>query len=104
MRTRIIANPNAGSFDAARGVLETAASDRSCELSLTSRAGDAARMAAEARDAGCSRVIAAGGDGTLHEVVNGLGADSGVGVGLLPLGTGNDFARALGVPLDDFAR
>ena len=40
--------------------------------------------------------IAAGGDGTLNEVVNGIGENLGEGrVGLIPLGTGNDFARSI---------
>ena len=46
-------------------------------------------------------IVAAGGDGTLNEVVNGLREDaSAVVVGLIPLGTGNDFARTLGLPTD----
>ena len=44
-------------------------------------------------------VIAAGGDGTAHRVLNGL-AQTGTPMGLLPIGTGNDFARAFGIPPD----
>ncbi len=102
MHTRIIANPNAGSFEAAEADIREAASQADCELCLTSQPGDAARLAREARDLGFDRVIAGGGDGTLHEVVNGVGVNAGIGIGLLPLGTGNDFARALGIPLRDF--
>lgn len=55
----------------------------------------AARAAAQSHDA----VIVAGGDGTLHRVINAVeGLD--VPLGLLPLGTGNDFARALCLPTD----
>lgn len=104
MRTRIIANPNAGSFDAAEASLRSASAHPECELCFTECAGDAQRFAREARDAGYDRVIAAGGDGTLHDVVNGLGPNAGIGVGLIPLGTGNDFARAMNVPLRDPAR
>jgi len=55
--------------------------------------GAAAREAEAGRDA----IVIAGGDGTIHRVINALGG-SRVPVGLLPLGTGNDLARALGVP------
>ncbi len=49
------------------------------------------------------RLVVAGGDGTLHAVVNGLhraGLLSSTCLGLVPLGTGNDFARGVGIPLD----
>lgn len=103
MFARIIANPNAGSFEAAEAAVRAVAEQAECELCLTQQRGDAARLAREARDLGYSRVIAGGGDGTLHEVVQGIGANADIGVGLLPLGTGNDFARAMGVPLRDYA-
>jgi diacylglycerol kinase (ATP) len=46
-------------------------------------------------------IVAAGGDGTLNEVVNGIGENLGEArVGLIPLGTGNDFGRTIGVPVD----
>ena len=54
--------------------------------------------------AGSRRVVVAGGDGSLHAVVSALHRRHELGVdrvlGLLPLGTGNDFARTLGIPLD----
>lgn len=49
------------------------------------------------------RVVAAGGDGTLHALVNALARRDALGsttVGLVPLGTGNDFARGVDIPLD----
>ena len=62
----------------------------------TRTAGDATRLAREAAGAGAPLVVAVGGDGTLHEVVNGvLGSPS--TLGLIPFGTGNDFARAVGL-------
>ena len=54
-------------------------------------------------DAGDRTVVVAGGDGSIHAVIAALhrrGALSGTTVGLVPLGTGNDFARTLGLPLD----
>jgi diacylglycerol kinase (ATP) len=62
---------------------------------------DAERIAREGVRAGIERVIVAGGDGTVNEVVTGLLASELGGyaeLGLLPLGTGGDFARSLGIP------
>ena len=73
------------------------------EVERTRGPGDAARLAREAARAGVSRVLVAGGDGTLSEAVNGLlaaGLGNAVELGLLPFGTGSDFARALGMPAD----
>jgi YegS/Rv2252/BmrU family lipid kinase len=62
----------------------------------TSGPGEAVSLAkAAARPGG--RIFAVGGDGTVHEVVNGL-AGTGATFGLVPVGSGNDFARALGIP------
>lgn len=69
------------------------------EVKLTAAAGDATSQAAEAATRGVDVVVAAGGDGTVNEVVNGLdGFD--VPLGILPLGTANDFARQVGIPAD----
>jgi diacylglycerol kinase (ATP) len=66
-------------------------------LAPTRCAGDATILAAEAVAQGYDTVVAAGGDGTINEVVNGLDT-SGVALGVLPLGTVNVFAQELGVP------
>jgi YegS/Rv2252/BmrU family lipid kinase len=59
--------------------------------------GEAARLASSAVEDGYTQVIAVGGDGTAMEVANGLvGTDT--ALGLYPIGSGNDFARALGYP------
>lgn len=62
----------------------------------TQAPGDAERLAREART-GFDRVVAAGGDGTVSEVANGL-YGSGVPLALLPLGTGNVLANEIGLP------
>jgi lipid kinase YegS len=69
------------------------------ELKITWEAGDAAHLAAEAADWGTDVVIACGGDGTLNEVVNGLDGRE-IPLGVVPLGTANDFARQTGIPED----
>jgi diacylglycerol kinase (ATP) len=64
----------------------------------TTRAGDAADLAGRAAGDGADLVVAVGGDGTINEVVNGLlSATVAPPLGILPLGSGCDFARALGV-------
>jgi YegS/Rv2252/BmrU family lipid kinase len=71
-------------------------------LKATAAPGDARRLAAEAIRDGFDTIAAAGGDGTVNEVLNGLGdanAFSNVRFGVLPLGTVNVFARELKIPL-----
>jgi lipid kinase YegS len=69
------------------------------EPHVTLEAGDAAAMAAAAAHVGADAVIAVGGDGTVNEVVNGLdGFDTPLGI--IPLGTANDFATQAGIPAD----
>jgi diacylglycerol kinase (ATP) len=69
------------------------------ETLSTFETGEAAAMAAHAAHRGVDVVAAAGGDGTVNEVVNGLdGYD--VPLGIIPLGTANDFARQVGIPAD----
>jgi YegS/Rv2252/BmrU family lipid kinase len=72
-------------------------------LETTRGPRDAERIAREAAAGGAGRIIVAGGDGTASEVVTGLlaaGLGGRVELALLPLGTGGDLVRALGVPRD----
>lgn len=102
MRACIIFNPTAKGQKAERfrRALDRIASE--CELKLTAAAGDARRLAAAAVREGFDTVVAAGGDGTLNEVLNGLGdAPAGFAttrLGVIPLGTVNVFARELALP------
>lgn len=68
-------------------------------MRVTAAPGDARAVAAAAVEEGFSTIVAAGGDGTINEVVNGIaGAD--VALGILPVGTMNVFATELGLPGD----
>lgn len=96
-----VLNPNAGRGRAGRlqaqiRAAATAAAERACyrlEFRTTEARGDAEEIAREASAAGAARLVLAGGDGTLHEGIN--GADRSVTeVAAVPIGTGNDFARA----------
>lgn len=67
--------------------------------SLTFEEGDAVRLARTAAEAGADLVIAAGGDGTINEVVNGLMQARWSGrLGIVPIGTANDFAFGMEIP------
>jgi len=68
-------------------------------FSSTEAPGHATQLAAEAAAQGADVVVAVGGDGTICEVVEGLHAAGRGALGILPLGTGNDAARTLGLPL-----
>jgi lipid kinase YegS len=76
------------------------------EVRCTWEGGDASRFAQEAVADGIDVLVAGGGDGTIHEVVNGLmTAEKApeLALGVLPLGTANDFARGCGIPLEPYA-
>lgn len=99
----LIANPISGKGKA-KSVAEQAhaaltESGRQGQLAFTSASGDAKYLAREAVTDGVRFVIACGGDGTLHEIVNGVATLPDVILGVLPCGRGNDFAAAIGVPL-----
>jgi diacylglycerol kinase (ATP) len=106
-RARVILNPAAGRDEAAghvRSISELLHGRfGQIETVLTGAAGDAEVAARRAVEDGCTHVFVGGGDGTLNEVLNGVAAVDGalarVTFGLLPLGTGNDFAQAIGIPV-----
>ncbi len=71
------------------------------ELVVPPASEDLERLAGEAAEAGCQTIVAAGGDGTINGILNGLGPHlANVRLGILPLGTGNDFARSIHLPTD----
>ena len=106
-RARIILNPSSGRergpehVDLLNSTLKRRYED--VAITVTAGDGDAERAAIAAAADDCQAIFVAGGDGTLNEVMNGLasaGALDQVVVGVVPFGTGNDFAAALGIPLE----
>ena len=110
-RTLLIANPTSHSGAGAQAAelsesvfLAHPELTSTFEMRLTTARGDAEAFAAEA--GGYDTVLALGGDGVIHEVVAGLmrlPRDSRPALGLIPQGTGNDYARTLAIPKNDAA-
>jgi diacylglycerol kinase (ATP) len=97
----IIVNPIAGAIVKRDVLLKQLRRLDPRKLCLTKRAGEAETLARAAIRAGCDYIIAAGGDGTLNEVINGIASPHpirGVRMGIVPLGTANDFARSMKLP------
>ena len=92
----VILNPAARS-ERAGGTWEKIRDLPAATVQTTSAPGDARSIAAWAVEQGFATVVAAGGDGTINEVVNGL-VGSDVALGILPVGTMNVFAAELGLP------
>ena len=107
-RIKVIVNPLAGRGYAARvtALIERTFGELGADYSLvrTTAPGEAIRLAREARDEGYEVIVAVGGDGTSHEVINGMAEGMGgnlVGtLGCIPAGSGNDFAVMSGAPVD----
>ena len=108
MTTRIPAlflNPTAGRGRAKRRlprILELLeAAGIHVEVHLSTDVGAHENQVREAVGSGTTQLIVAGGDGSVHEAVNGImAADGRAALGVIPVGTGNDFAKAAGIPLD----
>jgi diacylglycerol kinase (ATP) len=108
VKSKLIVNPTAGT-DTAPNHLETM--NRllrrrvgRLDIVITVSEGDATEAAAHAVEDGYDHLFVAGGDGTLNEAINGVArVDEGleaITFGVIPMGTGNDFATALGLPED----
>lgn len=108
MPTMVILNPYSNRWNAqkrwpkAEAALKAAGVD--FELAVSQHRGHAVDLAYEAAVAGYSPIIAAGGDGTIGDVVNGMAKARGEGhmgtLGIIPLGSANDLVANLGLPLD----
>jgi lipid kinase YegS len=101
-KIQLILNGKVADNDALRkAVTQLRAAGHRIKMRVTSEKGDATRFAAESREV--DLLIAAGGDGTLNEVVHGLmivPAEARPVLGILPVGTANDFATGCGIPRD----
>lgn len=107
--TLVIFNPNAMRGRAYRRIAKVEHALESAglpfEMIVSEQPGHAIELARRAALAGRELIVAAGGDGTINEVVNGLmqaaaGDDVPCSLGVLPMGSGNDFASSLGIPTD----
>lgn len=103
MKYLVIANPKAGTkalgptLEQIRGAFE--AKEIICEVRFTQFPGHAAKIAAEGLREGFTHMISLGGDGTSSQIVSSIrGTD--VVLGIVPGGSGNDFSKAAGIPLD----
>jgi YegS/Rv2252/BmrU family lipid kinase len=104
MRVKVILNPWA---DRGRGIQQKELIEKlgqqhgGLDLVVTQRPRHAQELALQAADEGYDVIVAAGGDGTIHEVINGLfTSQSEAKLGVLPIGSGNDFAYSLGISTD----
>jgi diacylglycerol kinase (ATP) len=102
--TIVILNPTAGSPEHIRSWqqrVESLAGD--CPVRVTTHPGEAEALAKRAVEEGFSRIVAAGGDGTVSQVANGL-VGSNATLGVLPMGSVNVFAMELGLPVLNLQR
>lgn len=108
MPAKVILNPYSGRWTALKRRAEAEAALRAAgvafELAVSERPGHGIELAEQAAREGFHPIISAGGDGATGEVINGLMRARPEGVlgplGVLPLGTANDLAHNLGLPLD----
>jgi diacylglycerol kinase family enzyme len=106
VRVLVVSNPRASTTTARQRdvVVHALAADTKLEIAETANRGHAAALACRAMRDGVDAVVALGGDGTVNEVVNGLLTDGlhdrVPTLGVVPGGSTNVFARALGLPND----
>ena len=105
----IILNPAARSDKAARLIDRLSALTGGAEIRLSAMPGDGEQLARNAIFEGYTIIVAAGGDGTINEVVNGIAGIAGqnktdIRLGILPVGTMNVFAVELGIPLNSLEK
>ena len=100
MNSLLIINPTSGQGKAAREkrrLLELVSNMPHIHVATPESAEETTRLAKSATQHGFDRILAAGGDGTINCIVNGIG-ESGMPLGIIPLGTANVLAHDLGIP------
>ncbi len=108
MKHIFIINPHAGKRDQTSRIYEMAdhlreAHGLTCACMLTDRPGGAADMARKLAETGEElRIYACGGDGTIHEVANGVAGFPNAAMTAIPTGTGNDFLKNFGPDMEKF--
>ena len=105
----VIVNPNAGNGKGRKDWVQISSNLKKHELIwseyFTDRKGDAINVSQEAIASGYRKILCVGGDGTLNEIVNGafiqtICPTKDIILGLIPVGTGNDWGRMFGIPLN----
>lgn len=98
---RFLLNPSAGRGTGKANLdrIRVLASRLGAGLCVSRKVSDLAEQARRAAADGVERLLVAGGDGTMHHAVQGLAGTS-CALGVIPLGSGNDFAGTLGIPPD----
>jgi len=109
LHAHIIINPAAGGAAPRRPEARVGGAFRgrgwAVDVARTEGPGHGQELAAQAVSQGARHVVAVGGDGTVHDVANGLlQSDGDAALGVVPIGSGNDFAKMLGVYRHDPAR
>jgi len=100
-KTHVILNPAAGSVNDVDTLVARIRRIPNAQVCISANPGDAINITKKSLSQGCDMIVAAGGDGTLNEVVNALQESARrITLGLIPLGTGNDFARTFAIPTD----
>jgi len=104
MRIHLIVNPHAGSADQLTPLLQAVQLRSDITVHEIGPSVDIADLVDAALQGGAELLLAGGGDGTVHSVLNALApAFEQVKLGIIPLGTGNDLARTLSLALDPVA-
>ena len=108
-KVKVILNPYSNRGGAGRGLdrlrSTLAVADLAADVVLTDKMGDGMELARQAKLDGYDVIVAAGGDGTVNEVVNGIAQATPAGekvgpLAVLPMGSGNDFSDMVGTPRD----
>lgn len=97
----VIVNPNIRKMEKLVAEVDSRFKERgvACRFFYSARRGDARKYAQSLTAAGQTELVVMGGDGTVNDVLSGMADPSVVRLGIIPAGTGNDFAAVAGIPL-----